>query len=100
MTVFAERPAAYEHIHGICLKTGPPRRVSMGLRAVGSSATRVIRLPVTADRIAAAVAAFGAEDRDRDRAARTARRPGFADKRGPRRNAVRWGVDHRTWRTA
>src|SRR5215469_473728 len=59
MTVLAEEQAT-EHIHGICLKTGPPRRVGVELEWIVRDA-RDPSLPVTADRIAAAVAAFGAE---------------------------------------
>jgi len=59
MTVIAEQQAT-EHIHGICLKTGPPRRVGVELEWLVRDA-RDPALPVTADRIAAAVAAFGAE---------------------------------------
>src|SRR5215469_15410270 len=59
MTVLAEEQAT-EHIHGICLKTGPPRRVGVELEWLVRDA-RDPSLPVTADRIAAAVAAFGAE---------------------------------------
>src|SRR5579859_6175129 len=51
---------AAEHIHGICLKTGPPHRVGVELEWLVRDA-RDPALPVTADRIAAAVAAFGAE---------------------------------------
>jgi ergothioneine biosynthesis glutamate--cysteine ligase EgtA len=59
MTVLAEQQAT-EHIHGICLKTGPPHRVGVELEWLVRDA-RDPALPVTADRIAAAVAAFGAE---------------------------------------
>jgi glutamate--cysteine ligase len=59
MTVIAEQQAT-EHIHGICLKTGPPRLVGVELEWLVRDA-RDPALPVTADRIAAAVAAFGAE---------------------------------------
>ena len=59
MTVIAEEQAT-EHIHGICLKTGPPRLVGVELEWLVRDA-RDPALPVTADRIAAAVAAFGAE---------------------------------------
>ncbi len=59
MTVMAEQQAT-EHIHGICLKTGPPRLVGVELEWLVRDA-RDPALPVTADRIAAAVAAFGAE---------------------------------------
>src|SRR6516164_594144 len=59
MTVLAEQQAT-EHIHGICLKTGPPRRVGVELEWLVRDA-RDPALPVTADRIATAVAAFGAE---------------------------------------
>jgi len=59
MTVIAEEQAA-EHIHGICLKTGPPRRVGVELEWLVRDA-RDPALPVPAERIAAAVSAFGAE---------------------------------------
>ncbi len=51
---------AAEHIHGICLKTGPPRRVGVELEWLVRDA-RDPALPVPAERIAAAVSAFGAE---------------------------------------
>jgi glutamate--cysteine ligase len=47
------------HIHGICLKTGPPRRVGVELEWLVRDA-RDPALPVTAERIAAAVSAFDA----------------------------------------
>src|SRR6516162_3675421 len=56
MTVLAEQQAT-EHIHGICLKTGPPRRVGVELEWLVRDA-RDPALPVTADRIAQAVARF------------------------------------------
>jgi ergothioneine biosynthesis glutamate--cysteine ligase EgtA len=59
MTVIAEEQAA-EHIHGICLKTGPPRLVGVELEWLVRDA-RDPALPVPAERIAAAVSAFGAE---------------------------------------
>jgi glutamate--cysteine ligase len=55
-----ERYAA-EHIHGICLKTGPPERVGVELEWLVRDA-RDPSLPVPTERIAAAVAAFGAVD--------------------------------------
>src|ERR1700761_5847073 len=58
MTVVAEEQAM-EHIHGICLKTGPPRRVGVELEWLVRDA-RDPSLPVPAARIAAAVAAFDA----------------------------------------
>ncbi|HLH85041.1 MAG TPA: ergothioneine biosynthesis glutamate--cysteine ligase EgtA [Trebonia sp.] len=58
MTVTREEQAA-EHIHGICLKTGPPGRVGVELEWLVRDA-RDPALPVPAERIAAAVAAFGA----------------------------------------
>ena len=48
---------ATAHVHGICLKTGPPRKVGVELEWLVRDASDP-RLPVTADRIAAAVAAF------------------------------------------
>ena len=59
MTVI-ELAQAAEHIHGICLKTGPPRRIGVELEWLVRDA-RDPSLPVTAERIAAAVAAFGAD---------------------------------------
>jgi glutamate--cysteine ligase len=47
------------HVHGICLKTGPPRRVGVELEWLVRDA-RDPALPVTAGRIAAAVTAFDA----------------------------------------
>jgi glutamate--cysteine ligase len=59
MTVIREEQAA-EHIHGICLKTGPPRLLGVELEWLVRDA-RDPALPVPAERIAAAVSAFGAE---------------------------------------
>jgi glutamate--cysteine ligase len=59
MTVIEVAQAA-EHIHGICLKTGPPRRIGVELEWLVRDA-RDPALPVTAERIAAAVTAFGAD---------------------------------------
>jgi glutamate--cysteine ligase len=59
MTVIHEEQAA-EHIHGICLKTGPPRLLGVELEWLVRDA-RDPALPVPAERIAAAVSAFGAE---------------------------------------
>jgi len=47
------------HVHGICLKTGPPQRVGIELEWLVRD-TRDPALPVTAGRIAAAVSAFDA----------------------------------------
>ena len=47
------------HVHGICLKTGPPQRVGVELEWLVRDA-RDPALPVTAGRIAAAVSAFDA----------------------------------------
>lgn len=47
------------HVHGICLKTGPPRRVGVELEWLVRD-TRDPALPVAAGRIAAAVSAFDA----------------------------------------
>jgi glutamate--cysteine ligase len=58
MTVIGEAQAA-EHIHGICLKTGPPRRIGAELEWLVRDA-RDPALPVPAERIAVAVEAFGA----------------------------------------
>src|SRR3984885_16288324 len=54
-----QEDSAAEHIHGICLKTGPPRRVGVELAWLVRDA-RDPSLPVPAGRIAAAVAGFGA----------------------------------------
>src|SRR5580693_7353689 len=56
MTVFAEQQAT-EHIHGICLKTGPPRLVGVELEWLVRDA-RDPALPVPAERIRDAVASF------------------------------------------
>jgi ergothioneine biosynthesis glutamate--cysteine ligase EgtA len=53
----SERQAA-EHIHGICLKTGPPERVGVELEWLVRDKCDP-SLPVAAERIAAAVSAFG-----------------------------------------
>jgi glutamate--cysteine ligase len=55
--------SAAEHVHGICLKTGPPRRVGVELEWLVRD-VRDPALPVPAGRTAAAVAAFGAAARD------------------------------------
>ncbi len=55
--------SAAEHIHGICLKTGPPRRVGVELEWLVRDA-RDPSLPVPAGRIAAAVCGFGAARRE------------------------------------
>src|SRR5215469_872899 len=54
-----DESTAAEHIHGICLKTGPPRRVGVELEWLVRDASDPA-LPVPAERIATAVAAFGA----------------------------------------
>jgi glutamate--cysteine ligase len=51
--------SAAEHIHGICLKTGPPRRVGVELEWLVRD-VRDPSLPVPGGRIAAAVSGFGA----------------------------------------
>ena len=51
--------SATEHIHGICLKTGPPRRVGVELEWLVRD-VRDPSLPVPAGRIAAAVSGFDA----------------------------------------
>src|SRR5712664_1299540 len=61
MTVIDEDQAA-GHIHGICLKTGPPRRTGVELEWLVRD-VRDPALPVTARRLAAAVAVFGAAER-------------------------------------
>ncbi len=50
-----EKAAA--HVHGICLKTGPPRKVGVELEWLVRD-VRDPALPVSADRIAAAVSGF------------------------------------------
>jgi glutamate--cysteine ligase len=57
--------SAAEHIHGICLKTGPPRRVGVELEWLVRDA-RDPALPVAAGRTASAVSAFGATRDSRD----------------------------------
>ncbi len=52
-----DEDAAAEHVHGICLKTGPPRRVGVELEWLVRDA-RSPGMPVPARRIAAAVAQF------------------------------------------
>lgn len=54
-----DEESATGHVHGICLKTGPPRRVGVELEWLVRDA-RDPALPVTAERIAAAVSAFDA----------------------------------------
>jgi glutamate--cysteine ligase len=56
-TDLEEQAAA--RVHGICLKTGPPRKVGVELEWLVRDA-RDPALPVSADRIAAAVAGFNA----------------------------------------
>ena len=48
------------HVHGICLKTGPPQRVGVELEWLVRDA-RDPALPVSAGRIAKAVTAFDAD---------------------------------------
>ncbi|HEY0935745.1 MAG TPA: ergothioneine biosynthesis glutamate--cysteine ligase EgtA [Trebonia sp.] len=55
-----DEDTAAEHIHGICLKTGPPRRVGVELEWLVRD-VRDPALPVPAGRIASAVSAFGAD---------------------------------------
>ncbi len=59
MAATSTRRSAAGHIHGICLKTGPPRRVGVELEWLVRDA-RDPSLPVPAGRIAAAVSAFDA----------------------------------------
>jgi ergothioneine biosynthesis glutamate--cysteine ligase EgtA len=54
-----DEETATGHVHGICLKTGPPRRVGVELEWLVREA-RDPALPVAAGRIAAAVSAFDA----------------------------------------
>lgn len=60
-----DEDSAAEHIHGICLKTGPPKRVGVELEWLVRDAADPA-LPVAAGRIAAAVSAFGAVRGSRD----------------------------------
>jgi ergothioneine biosynthesis glutamate--cysteine ligase EgtA len=60
---YGREQQAIEHIHGICLKTGPPRRVGVELEWLVRDA-RDPALPVPAERIAMAVSAFGASAAD------------------------------------
>ncbi len=70
MTVIDEDQAA-GHIHGICLKTGPPRRTGVELEWLVRD-VRDPALPVAAGRLAAAVAVFGAARDAHDGTARDA----------------------------
>jgi ergothioneine biosynthesis glutamate--cysteine ligase EgtA len=65
MTVIDVDQAA-GHIHGICLKTGPPRRTGVELEWLVRD-VRDPALPVAAGRLAAAVAVFGAGRAGTDR---------------------------------
>jgi glutamate--cysteine ligase len=58
-----DEESATGHVHGICLKTGPPRRVGVELEWLVRDA-RDPALPVTAGRIAVAVSAFDAVRED------------------------------------
>jgi glutamate--cysteine ligase len=58
-----DESTAAEHIHGICLKTGPPRRIGVELEWLVRD-VRDPALPVQAGRTAAAVSAFGAAPGD------------------------------------
>jgi ergothioneine biosynthesis glutamate--cysteine ligase EgtA len=58
--VILSEEQATAHIHGICLKTGPPRRVGVELEWLVRD-VHDPELPVSADRIAAAVAGFRAK---------------------------------------
>src|SRR5579859_4658270 len=82
MTLVDEDLAA-EHIHGICLKTGPPRRVGVELEWLVRDA-RDPALPVTAERVAAVVGAFDATRGLRDGSALpTNSRPGILPSGAP-----------------
>ena len=90
------------HIHGICLKTGPPRRVGVELEWLVRDA-RDPALPVPAGRIAAAVTAFDAgrgnpDQRTTIRGSRA--RAGAADQLTPGRAAVGGTAHHRAGRAA
>jgi ergothioneine biosynthesis glutamate--cysteine ligase EgtA len=52
---------AEAHVHGICFKTGPPRRVGVELEWLVRD-RRDPALPLAAERVAAALAGFGAGD--------------------------------------
>src|SRR3984957_17638373 len=56
------------HVHGISLKTGPPRRVGVELEWLVRDA-RDPALPVAAGRIAAAISVFDAAEQDTARGA-------------------------------
>src|ERR1700761_5290739 len=60
-----DEESASGHVHGICLKTGPPRRVGVELEWLVRDA-RDPALPVPAGRIAAAITAFDADRGDPD----------------------------------
>src|ERR1700739_2134690 len=82
-----DEESASGHVHGICLKTGPPRRGGVELGWLGGGApaprppargvgvklgwrvraARAPPLPVSAGRIAAAVTAFDADRGDLDK---------------------------------
>ena len=93
------------HVHGICLKTGPPQRVGVELEWLVRDA-RDPALPVPAGRIAAAVSAFDAvrgipgHERETGTETEQARRAGAADKLKSRRAAVGGTTHHRARRAA
>ena len=91
------------HVHGICLKTGPPQRVGVELEWLVRDA-RDPALPVPAGRIAAAVTAFGAavrgEPGSRETKRGRARRAGAADKLTPGRAAIGSATHYRARRAA
>src|ERR1700739_2295377 len=65
-----DEESASGHVHGICLKTGPPRRVGVELEWLGRDARDpALTVPagaVPAGRIAAAVTAFDTDRGDPD----------------------------------
>src|ERR1700761_7614057 len=60
-----DEESASGHVHGICLKTGPPRRVGVELEWLVRD-VRDPALPIAAGRTAAAVLAFPAVPDNRD----------------------------------
>ena len=84
-----DESTAAEHIHGICLKTGPPRRVGVELEWLVRD-VRDPALPVTAGRTAAAVSAFAAvlDNREHQGNQDNSGHPGNGDHRFTENNGV------------
>jgi len=74
--------SAAGHVHGICLKTGPPRRVGVELEWLVRDA-RDPSLPVAAGRVAGAVSAFDAAPWDASRGGNGNNGDGRAGSTGP-----------------